>query len=108
MSRINRLPSLIPATFEQISLTAGTGVFTLNSTVIADNPCYLYFSVDGGDIRMRHDGSSPTANTGVIMYKATNYSWEQFSNPSDLKFALNNTTAAATIDLQAYVYPDGD
>jgi hypothetical protein len=108
MAKRNIPPSLIPATFEQISLTAGTGVFTLNSTVIADNPCYLYFSVDGGDIRMRHDGSSPTDTTGVLVYNDTDYSWEQFSNPSDLKFALNDTTVAATIDLQAYVYPDGD
>jgi len=100
--------SLIPSSFEQISLTAGTDVFTLNSTIIAANPRYLYFSVDGGDVRMRHDGSSPTDTTGVIMYNDTDYSWEAFSNPSDLEFALNDTTVAAVIDLQAYVYPDGD
>lgn len=100
--------SLIPGTFEQISLTAGTGVFTLNSTVIAENPRYLYFSINSGDIRMRHDGTNPTANTGVIMYKNADYSWTAFSNPSDLAFALNDTATAATIDLQGYVYPDGD
>jgi hypothetical protein len=106
--RRNIPTSLIPSTFEQISLTAGTGVFGVNSTVIAANPTYLYFSVDGGDVRMRHDGSNPTATTGVLMYNDTDYSWEAFSNPSDLKFALNDTTVAATIDLQSYVYPDGD
>lgn len=97
--------SLVPSVFEQIDLTAGTAVHTLNSTTVAANPRYLYFSINSGNVRMRHDSTAPTDTTGVIMYKDAVYSFEGFSGASTLKFTLAATGTAAVIDLQAYTYP---
>jgi hypothetical protein len=94
--------SLIPSTFEKISLSAGTGVSSLNSTVVGSNPVFLRLSVSSGDVRFRHDGSNPNDTGGVFLAKDNMYELDAFGSADDLKFSLNDTETAATIDVQAY------
>lgn len=74
---------------------------SLNSTGLSADR--LLISVETQSIRMRADGTAPTANTGVLLLAANSPYWlDNFNKTSDLQFI--EVASAAVVNVQGFVY----
>lgn len=91
------LPGLIPQGFQQ--LTTNSTAASLNSTVRLAH--VLDVSVLTANVRMRADGTAPTATTGVLLFANNHYRFEGFNGTANLKF-VKATSTAGVVDVQGW------
>jgi len=95
--------ALIPSNFETIALANGTSVAVgLNST---SRQCdAFHISVETNDVRYRFDSTAPTATTGILVQKDTDF-WFKGLRQSDLaNLKFISSTGTGLIQVMAYKY----
>lgn len=98
MTRRNIPAGLIPHSFGVLDVSSAT---SLTSTVQPADK--LLISVATQNIRMRADGTAPTATTGILMTTGNSPYWlDNFNKTSDLQFI--EVTGTAEVMVHGFVY----
>lgn len=88
------------------SRAAGVGYEKLNVagtavpiTTIPDSTREVIIGVEGNDVRLRNDGTAPTATDGLLLPAGTIVAFSDYTKVSLEKFQFIATGAAATITI---------
>lgn len=92
---------LVPTNFETITLSNSTAV-GFNSTT-RTYAKHIVFSVETNNVRMRADGTDPTASTGVLYQSTAVYTFASFNGTTNHKFL--QTAGSATVSVMGYTFP---
>ncbi|GAB4453846.1 MAG: hypothetical protein M5R40_14520 [Anaerolineae bacterium] len=96
-----RLPGLNPVSFETLTLDDSTAQ-GLNST--SRTGSVILFSVEGGGVHMRDDGTDPTNSTGVV-FGVGSAPYFYSGDLGAVRFCRQGASGTSTVHLIAYRQP---